>query len=104
LSQQGYDVFVSSHEVVRKELEKTTEPVVLVYPSLEMKDYWIDKLEKRYQSSGLEKDYKALMNAKDRYGENIKELESAPFRYRLNLVKETYDLEATLCHFRNANL
>lgn len=104
LSQQGYDVFVSSHEVVRKELEKTTELVVLVYPSIRLKDYWIDKLEKRYQESGLEKDYKALMNAKDRYVENIEELHSAPFTYKLPLIGSKYDLEAMLCHFRNTEL
>ena len=67
LSQQGYIVFTSSHEVVRKQLENSGETIVVVYPSIKLKDEWIAKLEKRYEESGLEKDYKALMNAKDRY-------------------------------------
>ena len=67
LSQQGYIVFTSSHEVVRKQLEDSDEIVVLAFPSAELKWEWIAKLEKRYEESGLEKDYKALMNAKDRY-------------------------------------
>lgn len=74
LSRQGYIVFVSSHEVVRKQLVKSTEDVAVVYPALELRDEWIDRLEHRYQESGLKKDYKALMNAKDRYNDNIYEL------------------------------
>lgn len=101
LSQQGYIVFTSSHEVVRKQLENSSEDVVLVYPSTELRDAWIDKLEKRYEESGLEKDYKALMNAKDRYNENITELNVSNFAYKLILVDMHYDLEASLIHTQN---
>lgn len=104
LSQQGYIVFTSSHEVVRKQLENSSETIVIVYPSIELKDKWIDKLEKRYAKSGLEKDYKALMNAKDRYEENIKELSKYSHRYqvyRLALTQMDYDLEAALIHLKN---
>lgn len=104
LSQQGYIVFTSSHEVVRKQLEHSREIVVLVYPSLKLKDYWIDKLENRYNDTGLEKDYKALMNAKDRYEENIRELMGAPFSYKIELANPDYDLEASIIHFRNRDL
>lgn len=104
LSQQGYIVFTSSHEVVRKQLENSSETIVIVYPSIELKDEWIDKLERRYIESGLEKDYKALMNANDRYEENIKELNEYSHRYqvyRLVLTKMDYDLEAALIHLKN---
>lgn len=104
LSQQGYIVFTSSHEVVRKQLENSSETVAIVYPSIELKDKWIDKLERRYAESGLEKDYKALMNAKDRYEENIKELNEYANGYqvyRLALTKMDYDLEAALIHLKN---
>lgn len=75
LSQQGYTVFVSSHEVVRNHLKKySKEKLYIICPSVELKNEWIDKLKKRFKSSKLEKDYKAWMNAKDRYNENIKEL------------------------------
>lgn len=96
LSEQGYVVFVSSHEVVRKQLEDSTEHVVLVYPSIELKDQWINKLEKRYQRSGLEKDYKALMNAKDRYIENIQELELSDIEHKICLAHMDYDLVSKL--------
>lgn len=74
LSEQGYIVFVSSHEVVRRELEKSKEPVYVIFPAIDLKDEWIKKLEDRYNNTKLDKDYRALMNAKDRYKENIAEL------------------------------
>ena len=104
LSRQGYVVFTSSHEVVRKQLEKSREVVVLCYPSLKLKGMWIDKLENRYRDTGLEKDYKALMNAKDRFDENIQELMDSHFNYKFELSNFDYDLEASLIHFRNRDL
>lgn len=74
LSEQGYTVFTSSHEVVREELKKSKEKIYVVFPSIKLKDKWIKKLEDRYNQTGLDKDCKALMNAKDRYEENISEL------------------------------
>ena len=102
LSEQGYIVFVSSHEVVRQYLvENSRELVVLVYPSIELKEAWIDKLEKRYIKSGLEKDYKALTNAKYSYVENIKELQESCIEYKLEINKLSYDLESMLIHLKN---
>ena len=74
LSEQGYTVFTSSHEVVRKELEKSKEKVYVVYPAISLRGEWLDKLYERWQNTGLEKDYKAYMNAEDRYEANITEL------------------------------
>ena len=102
LSEQGYIVFVSRHEVVRQYLvENSRELVVLVYPSIELKDAWINKLEERYIKSGLEKDYKALMSAKYSYVENIKELQESCIEYKLEINKLSYDLESMLIHLKN---
>lgn len=99
LSQQGYVVFTSSHAVVREQLKNSTETVVVVYPAVELKDEWIARLEKRYKESGLEKDYKALMNAKDRYVENIQELENCDIENKLAIHSMEYDLDYMLCNF-----
>ena len=102
LSKQGFIVFISSHEVVRKQLENSDEIIAVVYPSVELKDEWIDRLEKRYEESGLEKDYKALMNAKDRYEENIKELSESNYKYhKIAIIDMIYDLECSLIHLKN---
>lgn len=74
LSQQGYTVFTSSHEVVRKQLEDCSEKVIVIFPSLDLKEEWIKKLYYRWSETKLDKDFKALANAQDRYNENIVEL------------------------------
>lgn len=104
LSQQGYIVFTSSHEVVRRQLEGSTETVVVVYPSPVLKDAWVDKLKERYCRDGSDKNFKALMNAKDRYEENIKELDTCNLPYKIMLTRIDYDLEASLIHFINRDL
>lgn len=95
LSEQGYTVFVSSHEVVRRELKKSKERVIVVFPSSRLKDEWINKLANRYIVTGLDKDFKAWKNAEDRYSENIKEL--AHSRYELVIIEKIdYSLEAII--------
>lgn len=91
LSKQGYIVFTSSHEVVRKQLVNSEEQVICCAPDLSLKDAWIQKLRIRYEESQLEKDYKAYMNAKERFAENIKEIADSGFGV-LWLVDMNYDL------------
>jgi len=79
LSRQGYIVFVSSHHPVRERLLKSEEYVVVCVPSLILKDEWIKKLKERYENSLLEKDYKAYINAADRFTENVTEIMNSGF-------------------------
>ena len=74
LSEQGYTVFVSSHEVVRRELENSEERVVAVIPAVELRAPWCEKLLERYMLTELDKDFKAWRNAEERYVENIYEI------------------------------
>ena len=75
LSKQGFNVFVSSHEVVRNRLKKYfDEPLISIIPSINLKDEWIRKLEERYNNHKSEKNYKAWMNAVNRYEDNINEI------------------------------
>ena len=77
LSQQGFDVFVSSHECVRKELEnRDSLKRMIVCPSVDLKDVWIEKLRIRYEEGKSDKNYKAYMNAVSMYEDNIRELMS----------------------------
>ena len=95
LSQQGYVVFTSSHQVVRDELKNSSEVVMCCAPALELKSYWTVKLKERYEESLLEKDFKAWKNAEDRYEENIKEMVDSGFP--MIWIKEIpYNLEALL--------
>lgn len=77
LSRQGFTVFTSSHEEVRDYLVGHQEEtlIVAVYPETWLETDWIARLKKRYEDDPSEKNYKALMNAKDRFEDNVKELE-----------------------------
>ena len=74
LSNQGFNVFMSSHSVVRDELNKRNIDFTCIFPSVELKEQWIKRLEDRYNQTQKEKDYKALMNAKECYEKNIRNL------------------------------
>ena len=70
LSNQGYNVFMSSHKVIREELNKRNISFVTIYPSINLKEKWIERLKDRYNLTKKEKDYKALKNAEELYEEN----------------------------------
>lgn len=100
LSNQGKMVFVSSHKEVREYLKKLSNEgkgsyTVVVYPVAELREAWIDKLGKRYKETCLDKDKKALLNAIDRYEENIEELRTCGFD-SLEISDMDYDLEKSL--------
>lgn len=80
LANQGYTVFTSSHKEVRETLKtmplmENVGKVVVFCPTLQMENEWIEKLEERYTRTKLDKDYRALMNTKERFEDNIRELE-----------------------------
>lgn len=96
LSRQGFTVLLSSHEVVRSYLKVWSDEVlILVFPALELKDKWIDRLANRYIRTGLSKDFKTLECAKDKYEENIKDLKNCGIPY-IMLPSMDYDLKALL--------
>ena len=95
LSQQGYTVCTSSHEVVRNQLKNSNEKVIIIHPSISLKDEWIERLKVRYENTKSEKDYKAYMNAVDRYEENIKEIKDSGFDVvELNVLE--YELDKVI--------
>lgn len=97
LSRDGYNVFVSSHEVVRNELKKFYPDIftVCVYPSISLKDKWINKLKFRYNKFPTEKNYKAWMNAVDRYEDNINEIKNCGIP-GIEIKSMDYDLDKEL--------
>lgn len=80
LASQGYSVFVSSHDVVRRQISYMKDKyypnvrVAIVYPTIDIKDEWIERLKKRYEENPTEKNKVAYLNAKDRFDENIAEM------------------------------
>lgn len=93
IAEQGYTVFTSSHQVVRDELAmRSGLRVVVVAPSDRLHDPWIERLESRYRKTDSEKDRRALMNAVDRYEQNVREL-AADTRFETVVIDDMgYDL------------
>lgn len=77
LSEQGNVVFVSSHKEVRETLKDSNESIYCLVPNLDypnIKEKWLEKLSNRYLNTKLEKDKRALLNAEDRFTENVEEI------------------------------
>lgn len=102
LSEQGYIVFTSSHEVVRNELRKSKEKVYVICPSVGISDKWTKKLQDRYETTKLEKDFKAWKNAEDRYVENILELMNSGFEF-YSINDMDYNLEDIVRYLEDAD-
>lgn len=97
LARQGCIVCVSSHEVVRKELErKPADRQVIVYPALELKDAWIKSLQYRYKQTESEKDFKALKNAEQYYEQNITDLVNQSGFDHIEITSTDYNLQSML--------
>lgn len=96
LSLHGFIVFVSSHKAVRDYLAKIhiSEPIVYIFPSERIKEQWVKKLEERYMNSGLDKDYRAFIRARDHYDDDIRELYSDDgISYKWIITNIDYNLE-----------
>ena len=104
LSNQGYSVFVSSHSIVRDYLARNSyAEKIIVYPGLKMKDEWIEKLKVRWETSNKDKDYRAYMNAVEKYDENINDLKSAVGFDHVELKSMDYNLEYSIFYERNSD-
>ena len=103
LARQGYRVFMSSHFMVRNHLASLpyTPDVHLItcFPSHDLKSEWIAKLEHRYEESKLDKDYRALMNALERYDENISDLSNQEGFEKIVISDMGYDLNDLIERF-----
>lgn len=71
LETQGCIVFVSTHKEVRDELESRNIKFCNIYPSLDLKEEWISKIETRYKMEPTEKNKKALSAVESYYDKMV---------------------------------
>lgn len=94
LAKQGFDVFVSSHDAVRKALMASGyDRIFAVYPSLCIKKDWISRLEARYKRTRLEKDLRSLERARAYYEVDITALKNDAMKLRGFYEIHNYDYE-----------
>lgn len=89
---QGFNILVSSHQVVRDELYEQRHfgaviRVFIIYPSLELKQPWIKKLHERFLMDGCHKNRVAYLNALDRYTDNILAMQEDAQKYEFEEVE-----------------
>lgn len=96
LAEQGFDVFISSHKQVRDYLSSIAKcrdiKLLLIYPTEELQEPWIRKLQDRYIATCSEKDFKAYIGAKTYYLDNIKDLREQESWDRIEIDKMDYSL------------
>ena len=105
LSKQGYTVFVSSHKIVQDCLKDSEEPVLAIYPSIDIREDWINKLFSRYKSNKTRKNETAWLDAEANYEKEIHILQESPFAkyeiksmdYRLIDIINHEKEEMTIC-------
>ena len=102
LCQQGYDVCVSSHKQVQDLLAKPGSgiSVVAIFPSIKIKNLWIEKLRIRWETTGFIKDYTAWQDADKHFDEEIEVLKKNHIFYKYEIDNMDYDLEDILVIMR----
>lgn len=99
LSRQGYRVFVSCHPSVQKYFEESNEYVMVLYPSLELKEEWIKRVTDRYDRDRSMKNLAALNNVELYYDKQISSLNNSPFKNKLVLKYMNYTLDNEIDNF-----
>ena len=99
LSRQGYRVFVSCHPSVQKYFEESNEYVMVLYPSLELKENWIKRVADRYDRDRSMKNLAALNNVELYYDNQIRLLDDSPFKNKLVLKDMNYTLDNEIDNF-----
>ena len=91
LSNQGKIVFTSSHKQLRVHMNKRGIPFTVVFPALELKQQWIAKLKSRWEETKRDKDFRAWVNAEEKYNENIRDLSRE--KKKIIITDMNYSLE-----------
>ena len=80
LTNQGFDVFCSSHKLVREALLKKKEDgeldkLFIIYPSIIVYDAWLTRCKNRYYTTKLEKDSRSLARVQNFFQADVMELD-----------------------------
>lgn len=86
-------IFVSSHADVQNRLSEYAKfkYIVIAFPTLDIKDKWIRRLEYRYQEDPSEKNRLALEYTKNNYEDMVNAARKSPF-IKLPITSTQYNL------------
>lgn len=104
LSNQGYTVFVSSQNEIRLHLEETSnEQLLIIYPSLALKNEWINKLKVTHMITNLETDLNEYNNVYQNYESQIQAIMDSPID-KIEIQTMDYSLNKIIWGIQNAKL
>lgn len=89
---QGVNVMCSTHGLVRKELEQRGIEYVNVFPALNIKQFWLDRLQQRWKDEPTDKNKAAYDRAIEWYEHDIKDLMENE-KYIAIGIERWYDLK-----------
>lgn len=92
LSNQGYNIFVSSHKEVREELKRRGLDYICVFPALSLYDAWFDRCAQRYKNDPIEKNMAALTRVAKFYNQDISDLSEESVTKLIINNTENFDL------------
>lgn len=95
LINQGVNVMCSTHGDVRKELDNRGIEYVNVFPSLNIKQYWLDRLQQRWKDDPSDKNKAAYDRAMEWYDHDIEDLMSND-NYIAISIERGYDLREVI--------
>lgn len=80
LSNQGFNVFISSHKKVRDFLNNNSIEFICIYPHAGLFDFWFNRAAERYKRTPSEKNLRALERITKHFHEDIRDLEEESYR------------------------
>lgn len=99
LSKYGYRVFVSCHKEVQEYFSKSDEYVMVLYPAIELKEQWLDRVRRRFDNDTSTKNKKAIENVEKYWDIQINSLNNSPFEHKLVLKDMNYILDNEIDNF-----
>lgn len=103
LTEQGINVMCSTHNAVRSELESRGLDYINVFPSLNIKDWWLDRMQDRWEKCPSDKNKAAYDRAMGYYEEDIKDLMQHN-KYISIGIERKYDLKDLIEEYEILNV
>ena len=112
LAIEGAIVFISTHELVLEELNRMANShgvfAAVVFPSLDLENWWIRKLEARESQDHSDKNMNASLRAKQYYYSDIKRLmnlceQEGSNLFEAKITKKEYDIKKIVEELKKIN-
>lgn len=86
LSEQGFDVLMSTHPEVLSFLDSTIDTKMLIVPNISLRIEWIQMLEGRKDKTNKFKDKMAYLHVRDNFEKDVLSLKKYAERHKKNII------------------